>query len=92
MTFPAALLGALIAAFHASLYHLIRGGQGRRWLFLLFLSAAGFSAGQWLSMARGWQLLPLGALDLGLATVGSYAFLAAGDWLARPRRTRDRAV
>jgi hypothetical protein len=85
-------LGVIIAAFHGSLYNLIRGGGGGRWLFSLLISLLGFWSGQWLSAARGWHFIPMGPLDLGFATLGSYAFLVLGDRLARPQRNRDRAV
>ena len=83
MTLPAFVLSVLFVGFYGSLYHAVRGGRGARWLLYLFLSGCGFAAGHWLAAARGWHFLQLGPIELGLATVGSYAFLGVGDWLSR---------
>lgn len=83
---PAILLGFVIASLYGALYHLIRdGGVGRLGLYLL-LGWGGFLAGQLLGMWRGWSLLPLGMLELGISSIGSLVFLLLGDWLIRPRR------
>jgi len=83
MTFPAFILAALLIGFFASLFHLIRGGNGSRWLLYFVLSAAGFATGQWLASARGWHFLVFGPLELGAASIGSYVFLGIGDWLTQ---------
>lgn len=83
MNLPALLFALLIALFYGALYHLVRGGGVWR-LFLYFcLSILGFIAGHLFGLWRGWTFLPLGALNLGLSSVGSLLFLLVGDWLSR---------
>lgn len=83
MTLPAFLFALLIALFYGALYHLIRGGNPWR-LFLYFaLSILGFGLGHLFGLWRGWTFLPLGALNLGLSSLGSILVLVLGDWLTR---------
>jgi hypothetical protein len=44
---------------------------------------AGFTIGHFLGLWRGWTLLPLGSLNLGLSSLGSVMTLVVGDWLSR---------
>jgi len=81
MTLPTILLGLLIALFYGALYHLIRGGSFWWLLLYLGLSVLGFTAGHILGLWRGWMLVPLGSLNLGLSSVGSIVILLLGDWL-----------
>lgn len=83
MTLPLLLLALLIALPLGALFHVLRGGNGWRLLLYLMLSVLGFAAGQALSMWRGWYLLRFGALEVGAGMIGSFIFLAAGDWLSR---------
>ncbi|MBI5825384.1 MAG: hypothetical protein HZB18_15255 [Chloroflexi bacterium] len=83
MTLPVVLLGLVIALLVGFLFHTLRGGSGLRLLLYLALSVLGFALGQWVSMAGGWKLYLLGALDVGLGVIGSILLLAAGDWLSR---------
>ncbi len=82
MTLPALALGLVYALLLGALFHLWRDGGPARLLFYMFLSVAGAAAGQWFAMWRGWALMPLGPLDLGLMTAGSVLFLALGYWLS----------
>ena len=83
MTIPTILFALLITLFYGALYHLIRGGGFWR-LFLYFcLSILGFIAGHLFGLWRGWSFIPLGALNLGLSSLGSILFLLVGDWLSR---------
>jgi len=83
MTLPTLLFALLIALLYGALYHLIRGGKFWR-LFLYFvLSILGFVAGHLVGLWRGWFLIPLGALNLGLSSIGSILILILGDWLSR---------
>jgi hypothetical protein len=83
MTLPTILFALLIALLYGALYHLIRNGGFWR-LFLYFtLSIVGFTAGHWIGIWRGWTFLPLGALNLGLSSLGSLLTLVIGDWLSR---------
>lgn len=82
MTLPTLLLGLLIALLYGSVYHLIRGGSFLRLLLYLVLSVLGFGAGYVIGLWRGWVLIPLGALNFGLSTIGSVVILILGDWLS----------
>ena len=81
MTLPSILLGLLIALCYGAVYHLIRGGSFWRLLLYLFLSVLGFGAGHILGLWRGWVLLPIGSINLGLSSIGSLVILLLGDWL-----------
>jgi hypothetical protein len=83
MTLPSLLFGLLIALLVGSLFHLLRGGGLGKLLLYLVLSVAGFAAGHLIGEWRTWILFPLGALDLGMALIGSLIFLGVGDWLGR---------
>lgn len=83
MTLPTLLFGLLIALFYGALYHLIRGGGFWRLLLFCGLSSAGFTAGHLIGIWREWTFIPLGALNLGLSTLGSVVLLIFGDWLSR---------
>jgi hypothetical protein len=83
MTIPSLLFGLLIASLYGVLYHLVRGGGlGRLLLFLIF-GWAGFALGHLVGVWRGWVLIPLGELNLGLSTLGSLVLLVVGDWISR---------
>lgn len=89
MTIPTLLFGLLIALLIGALFHLWRGGGGGKLLLFLVLSTAGFAAGHFLAVWRGWTLLRLGSLEAGVAALGSLLFLVAGEWLSlvdAPRR------
>ena len=82
MTLPAYLLGIIYALFLGSLFHLWRDGGIGRLLLYLVLSVVGAAAGQGLGTWQNWVLLPVGPLNLGLATIGSLLLLAIGYWLS----------
>jgi len=82
MTIPSLVLALMIASLYGALYHLIRGGGlGRLLLFLIF-GWMGFAAGHFLGIWRDWVLIPIGELNLGLSTLGSFIFLVGGDWIS----------
>lgn len=83
MTLPALLFALLVALLYGALYHLVRGGGFWRLVLCLSLSVLGFAAGHLVGMWRGWLLLPLGTLNLGLSSIGSILVLLIGDWLSR---------
>jgi hypothetical protein len=83
MTLPTLLFGLLVALLYGALYHLVRGGGFWRLLLFFSLSIAGFILGHWIGIWRQWTFIPLGALNLGLSTLGSFMLLAVGDWLSR---------
>jgi hypothetical protein len=91
MTIPSLLFALLIASLYGVLYHLVRGGGlGRLLLFLIF-GWAGFALGHLLGVWRGWVLIPMGELNLGLSTLGSLFLLVLGDWVSRIRTGSSRA-
>lgn len=83
MTLPALLFALIVALFYGAFYHLIRGGSFWRLMLYFCLSVVGFAMGHLVGMWRGWQLLPLGALNMGLSSAGSILMLMLGDWLTR---------
>jgi hypothetical protein len=83
MSLPTLLFALLIALFYGAMYHLIRGGRLGRLLLYLGLSILGFAAGHLVGLWRGWILVPLGSLNLGLSSIGSIIILVIGDWLSR---------
>lgn len=81
LTLPATLFALLIASLYGALYHLMRGG-GPGWLLLyLLFSWFGFALGHLLGVWLGIWLFPLGALNLGVSTLGSLIVLLLGDWI-----------
>lgn len=82
MTLPVFLFGLIIALLIGFLFHVLRGGRGLRLLLYLGLSILGFAFGQWISMARGWNLYLFGVLDLGMGLVGSVLVLGLSEWLS----------
>lgn len=83
MTIPSLLFALLIASLYGVLYHLIRGGGFGRLLLFLILGWAGFALGHLLGAWRGWVLIPMGELNLGLSTLGSLLLLVLGDLISR---------
>jgi hypothetical protein len=83
MTLPTLLFALLVALLYGALYHLIRAGGLWRLLLYFGLSILGFVIGHLLGLWRGWVLLPLGSLNLGLSSIGSITVLMLGDWLSR---------
>jgi len=82
MTLPTLLFALLVALLYGALYHLVRGGCFWR-LFLYFgLSLLGFVLGHLVGLWRGWVFIPLGSVNLGLSTIGSFLILLIGDWLS----------
>ena len=83
MTLPSLLFTLLIALLYGALYHLFRGGGFWRLIFYLGLSVIGFAIGELAGYWSGWVIVPLGALDIGSASIGSLVILILGDWLSR---------
>jgi hypothetical protein len=83
MTLPTLLFALFIALLYGALYHLVRGGRFWRLLLYFGLSILGFGIGHLIGLWRGWILLPLGSLNVGLSSIGSLLVLILGDWLSR---------
>jgi hypothetical protein len=92
MTIPTLLFALLIALLYGALFHLIRGGGIGRLFLYLGLGVLGFAMGQFFGAWRGWILMPLGSLDLGMASIGSILVLFIGDWLSRIETGRKSKV
>jgi hypothetical protein len=52
-------------------------------LLFALLVALFYGLGHLIGIWRGWTVLPLGALNLGLSSLGSVMVLIFGDWLSR---------
>ena len=83
MTIPTILFALLIALLYGALYHLVRGGGFWRLVLYLFLSIMGFVFGHLIGLWQEWILMPVGSLNLGISTIGSFLILVIGDWLSR---------
>ena len=81
MPIPSLMLGFLIASLYGALYHLWRGGGPKSIFFYILLAWVGFFGGHFLATWRGWVFLPVGSLNLGLASLGALIFLFVGGWL-----------
>jgi len=82
MTLPTLLFALLISLLYGSLYHLLRGGKFWRLILYLGLSTLGFATGHLVGLWQGWVFMPLGSLNLGMSTMGSFFVLVIGDWLS----------
>jgi hypothetical protein len=92
MTLPAILFSLLIALLYGALYHLVRDGGFWRLILFCFLSVFGFALGTLVGMWRGWVWIPLGTINLGVSTIGSFLILLLGDWLTRFETNRESKV
>ncbi len=81
MTLPAFLFGFLIATIYGAAFHFWLGGGAGRLVYYLILAWVGF----WMGHLAGWYwdigFFNLGALYLGMATLGSAVVLAGGHWI-----------
>ncbi|MCL4560438.1 MAG: hypothetical protein M1281_07485 [Chloroflexi bacterium] len=82
MTLPAFLFGFLASTLYGAAFHLWRGGSLPRLALYLALSWVGFGLGHFLGERLSWTFFNIGPLNLGMATLGSLVFLAAGYWLS----------
>ncbi len=82
MMLPAYLFGLVYALLLGALFHVWRDGGLGRLLLYLVLSVAGAAVGQWVGGLLRWSVFTVGALNLGLVTLGSVLFLLTGYWLS----------
>ena len=82
LTIPTLLFGSIIATLYGALFHLWRGGSLGRFFLYIILGWIGFWVGQALAIQLKWTFASLGALNLGMATLSSLAFLLVGYWLS----------
>lgn len=89
MPIPTILIGILLSSVYGTLFHLWRGGSLRRFFLYLVLAWAGFWAGEFLGWYFGWDIISIGMMNAGVATLVSLLFLFAGDWVSRIEIRRD---
>ena len=88
MTLPAILFGIILSTVYGAAFHVWKdGGIGKLFLFLV-LGWAGFWAGHLVGGMIGWKFAMMGPLNVGMATLGSLAFLLVGEWLSRVEVSR----
>ena len=83
MNIVTTLFGWLLATLLGALFHLWRDGGFWKLVLYIGLSWAGFWIGNWAAARLGVQFIMVGGLNLGLALVGSIAFLFVGHWLSQ---------
>ena len=83
MTYPAILFCILLATLYGAAFHLLRGGGPGRLALYILLSWGGFLGGQLLADYLGWKFLSVGAIQLGMGSLGSLLTLVAGHWLSQ---------
>ena len=81
MTFPAFLIGSLISILLASIFHLIVGGNLKKYLSYLFFSWLGFWIGHYLSNQITFGLWKVGILDFGFCSIGSILIMLLIFWI-----------
>jgi hypothetical protein len=92
MSTPSLVVALIIALAYGALYHFIRNGGVWRLLFYAGLSVTGFVIGHLIGLWRGWVFFPIGALNLGMSSVGSLVTLLLGDWLSRIESDQESTV
>ena len=83
MTLPTLFFGFLLSTLYGTAFHVWRGGGAGRFLLFLILGWVGFWLGNFIGDQVGFSFFKMGALNLGLATLTSFIFLAVGYWLSR---------
>lgn len=89
MTIPTLLFGVLLSSLYGALFHLWRNGGLGRLILYLALSWVGFWAGHLVAGMLNWTFGSVGALNTGLATVGSILFMIIGYWLSLVQVARE---
>ncbi|MBI3159324.1 MAG: hypothetical protein HYZ26_06980 [Chloroflexi bacterium] len=89
MTFPSLLFGALLASLYGAVFHFWQGGGPGRLAGYLIASWAGFWSGHAIAAALGWSIGRLGALNVGIASLGSAVALVLVMWLGRGAAVND---
>jgi hypothetical protein len=83
LSLPNIIFALVLALLYGAIYHVLRGGNGWRLLYDFGLSILGFTLGHLLGVWRGWDFLMIGAMNIGVGSIGSFLVLIAGEWLAR---------
>jgi hypothetical protein len=82
MTLPAILLGVVLSSLYGALYHLVRGGTGKRLVAYLIAGWVGFWAGHLVGDIFGITFFSVGPIRLGMATILALVALFLTNWLA----------
>lgn len=82
MTLPTILFGILVSTLYGAAFHLWQGGSLGRLLLYLISGWVGFWVGHALAVSWGWTFISIGALHLGMATIGSLLLLILSHWLS----------
>jgi hypothetical protein len=91
MTLPAFLFAVIVSSFYGAAFHFWRGGGLGQLLLFLILGWLGFWVGHAIANGTGWQLMRVGALNLGVGSLASAFFLFVGNWLAHIEVAEDEA-
>ena len=82
MNLPILLFGIVLSTFYGALFHFWKGGSILRLGILIGASWVGFWVGHFIGDIAHITFWAVGALNTGMATVGSGIFLLLGDWLS----------
>lgn len=82
MTIPSILFGVVLSSLFGTLYHLVRGGSGKRLLAYLIAGWVGFWAGHLVGQVFQFTFFSVGPLRLGTATIGALVVLLLTNWLS----------
>jgi uncharacterized membrane protein len=93
MTIASIILGFLIASIPACLFNFFVAGKFSKLLILNVFAWIGFWAGQIISNWRGWTILQVGPIVLGVDLLAAIVFIAIGFWLTNfqtesPKKSR----
>ena len=89
MTLPAIIFGGLLSTFYGAAFHVIRGGGFGRLIVYIVLSWIGFWIGQFIAERFNWNIISVGTLHLGIATLTSLIFMLIGYWLFLGKATKE---
>jgi len=76
VTVPSLLLGFIIATLCGAVFHLLLGGDVRRFALYLLAGWLGFAVGQVFGLTFGLDLFAIGPLQTGAAVIGAVIALA----------------
>ncbi|MCJ7694171.1 MAG: hypothetical protein MUO40_01990 [Anaerolineaceae bacterium] len=82
MTFPAIVLGFVIATLFGALFHLWKDGGFAKLVLYQLLSWSGFVLGHFFAHWLSVKFLDVGPLHVGFGILGSIVMLFFGNWLS----------
>ncbi len=81
MTLPAFIFGSLIAVLIGSLFHLVVGGNLRKYILFLFFTWLGFWIGHYISNRMSFTIWRVGLFDLGFDILSSIIVVLIIFWI-----------